>query len=149
MKVSSTPDSLPKTSSYESLPSEPKGYLSGPVKKYIVTALCIGGAIATREALGFQNTAIAITLICTAFGFTSIGFVSLFTSPELKSLDPSQLNTEDEGKNRIFETCKEVITRIQKNAVLGGVAGLITSLGIIAIFESSFQMLQTMKGFID
>ncbi|NGX29755.1 MAG: hypothetical protein K940chlam4_00593, partial [Candidatus Anoxychlamydiales bacterium] len=31
---------------------EQKGFLSGSVKKYIVTALCIGGAIATREALG-------------------------------------------------------------------------------------------------
>ncbi|NGX52828.1 MAG: hypothetical protein KR126chlam5_01133, partial [Candidatus Anoxychlamydiales bacterium] len=44
---------------------------------------------------------------------------------------------------------KRVAPRIQKNAILGGAAGLITSLGILAIFESSFQILQTMKEFID
>ena len=123
-----------------------KGYLSGSFKKHFVTALCIAGAIATREALGFQKTAIAITSICTALGiaFTAIG--SLSASPELR---PPQLYTEPEEKNRIFETCKSVISRIQKNAALGGLAGLITSLGILAIFESSFQMLQTMKEFID
>ena len=70
-------------------------------------------------------------------------------SPELNSLKSTPLNTESEDKNYIFETFKRVAPRIQKNAILGGAAGLITSLGILAIFESSFQILQTMKEFID
>ncbi|NGX52933.1 MAG: hypothetical protein KR126chlam5_01239, partial [Candidatus Anoxychlamydiales bacterium] len=136
MGILSTSDSLLEIDSYESLPSEPKGYLSKSFKKYLVTGLSISGAIATREALGFQNTAIAITSICIAFGFV-FPAISSSASLKLNSLKSTQLNTESEDKNYIFEIFKRVAPRIQKNAILGGAAGLITSLGILAIFESS------------
>ncbi|NGX32667.1 MAG: hypothetical protein K1060chlam4_00717 [Candidatus Anoxychlamydiales bacterium] len=133
MRAPSTLGSLPKTSSYESLPSEPKGYLSGSFKKYIVTALCIGGAIATREALGFEKTAIVVTAISTTFGFATLGFGSLIPHPNGYSKPNIEL----------------IQLTAQKNALIGGALGFAASLAILAAFESSFQMLKVMKGYID
>lgn len=117
VRSSSPSDSIP----------EQKGFLSGSVKKYIVTFLCIGGAIATREVLGFQNTAIAVILISTAYGIATFGFsIGLHFADRSGSTKP-----------------------IQTSALVGGALGFATSLGILAIFESTFQMLQVMKGFID
>jgi len=147
MKLSS-PSDHPKNDSYQPLRNDQKGHLSGSIKTYLITALSIGGAIAIRDALGFQNTAIAIASIGTVFGFASAGSISLFTVLHLNGRNNPQ-NAENKDKQNPLETSQKMQSRIQQNAYLGGAVGLIASLGILTIFESSFQIFQVLRDYID
>jgi len=113
---------------------EQKGFLSGSVKKYIVTALCIGGAIATREALGLNKTATGIILVGTALSM-SIGTVSYALNGDRAGFKPG----ESEQK----------ISQLQEATFTLGSIGFLASLSIVTAVEISFQMLHVMKDFID
>ncbi len=108
-------------------PQQQRHFLFVSIKKHLVSSLCIAAMFATREVLGFEKTAIMITTTTTAFGFVSFGLLStpLAMRHNLK------------------------VKSIHLNALLGASIGFTVSLLALAVFESSFQMFQKMKEYID
>ncbi len=102
--------------------------LSGPVKKFLITAFCLRGIIAFREILGFENTAITIMAIFTAM-LSSLAIIFPFP-------------------HEYYCTIEELPSQIRKKAFFLGSFGFIISLVAIGALESSFQMTQVMRSYI-